>query len=164
MPSLTSRSSPEYSSKYMNGHVNGASPSRFEEDRGMYGSASAPSSSTALATTSKPTINGNTYDTTNGNNKTTASNGIVRWNHLSNGSTMKPPRDTIGNSLDQTRDVKVDSSYRPIPGDFAPPSKSDERDEPSPATRSEVEAVFSEFAGLIHASSQPMPDRKSTLR
>lgn len=74
-----------------------------------------------------------------------------------NGTTNGTQSATVAESLAQTRNVQRGPSYRNGTDAVSPPPVVEEPSDDQPATRKDVETVFNEFAGLIHASRRPLP-------
>lgn len=172
MPSLFRRLSSKYSSKDKRKSVNGTgttSLDKVEEKNtspSVGGAAAGPPVPPATATkstrettngivngTTDGIVNGTTNETTNGTTDDTSKGKFP----LS--SDPSAPGDSIANSLAQARNIKSFSSYKTAPSDISPPPEPAERSEASPATRTDVEATFTQFASLIHASNRPLPDQ-----
>lgn len=83
-----------------------------------------------------------------------AKNETTKNGTTSNGSSTTPG-DSIGKSLQKTKDVKTNGSYTPLSNhDVAEASNANDA---PPATRKDIEDAFAQFAQLIHASRRPLP-------
>lgn len=89
-------------------------------------------------------------------------NGVSEHDSKDNGHATTPssaPGDTIANSLAKGREIQSLSTLNAAHSGFAPPPEPAEHADTIPVFRTDVEEVFTQFAGLIHASRRPLPSQ-----